>query len=38
MNATEDLGWLDSPEILEVAVERLRIAKSFGLDAGLPLP
>jgi galactonate dehydratase len=35
MNATEDLGWLDSPVALDAAVERLRIVKSLGLDAGI---
>ena len=35
MNATEDLGWLDSPSKLDASVERLKIAKSVGLDAGM---
>ncbi|KIJ41199.1 hypothetical protein M422DRAFT_31822 [Sphaerobolus stellatus SS14] len=35
MNATEDLGWLDSPAALEPTIERLRIVISLGLDAGL---
>ncbi|KAG8938590.1 hypothetical protein FRC03_007092 [Tulasnella sp. 419] len=35
MNATEDLGWLDSPAKLDASVERLQIAKSVGLDAGM---
>lgn len=35
MNATEDLNWVDSPSSLDAAVERLKIVKSLGLDAGL---
>ncbi|KAI0448992.1 galactonate dehydratase [Xylaria acuta] len=35
MNATEDLNWVDSPSSLDAAVERLKIVKSVGLDAGL---
>lgn len=35
MNATEDLGWLDSPEVLNSSVERLKAVKALGLDAGL---
>lgn len=35
MNATEDVGWLDSPRVLEATVERLKIVKGLGLDAGL---
>jgi galactonate dehydratase len=35
MNATEDIGWLDSPSVLEASVERLKIVKSLGMDAGL---
>lgn len=35
MNATEDVNWLDSPRVLEATVERLKIVKSLGLDAGL---
>lgn len=35
MNATEDLNWVDSPSSLDAAVERLRIVKSLGLDAGM---
>lgn len=34
MNATGDLGWLDSPAALESTVERLRAVTSLGLDAG----
>ncbi|PYI12332.1 hypothetical protein BO78DRAFT_402266 [Aspergillus sclerotiicarbonarius CBS 121057] len=35
MNATEDLGWLDSPAALNASVERLKTVKSLGLDAGV---
>lgn len=35
MNATEDVDWLDSPSALETSVERLKIVKSLGMDAGL---
>ncbi|KAH8660024.1 mandelate racemase/muconate lactonizing enzyme family protein [Xylariales sp. PMI_506] len=35
MNATEDLNWVDSPSALDATVERLKIVKSLGLDAGL---
>ena len=35
MNATEDVNWLDSPRVLEGTVERLKIVKGLGLDAGL---
>lgn len=35
MNATEDVNWLDSPRVLEATVERLKIVKGLGLDAGL---
>ena len=35
MNATEDLGWLDSPSKLQASVDRLKAAKVAGLDAGL---
>jgi galactonate dehydratase len=35
MNATEDVGWLDSPSVLDATVERLKIVKGLGLDAGL---
>ncbi|GAB7353844.1 hypothetical protein MBLNU459_g4210t1 [Dothideomycetes sp. NU459] len=35
MNATEDVGWLDSPSVLDATVERLKIVKACGLDAGL---
>lgn len=35
MNATEDLGWLDSPAALQASVERLKAVKAIGLDVGL---
>ncbi|KAH8895870.1 enolase C-terminal domain-like protein [Thozetella sp. PMI_491] len=35
MNATEDLGWLDSPSALHGCVERLKAVKGLGMDAGL---
>lgn len=34
MNATEDIGWLDSPSTLDASVERLKTVKSLGIDAG----
>jgi galactonate dehydratase len=35
MNATEDLGWLDSPSALDAAVARLQAVKALGLDAAV---
>lgn len=35
MNATEDANWVDSPAMLDSTVERLKVVKSLGLDAGL---
>ena len=35
MNATESIGWLDSPHALDETVQRLADIKSIGLDAGL---
>lgn len=35
MNATEDLGWLDSPRKLDGVVERLAAVQAAGLDAGI---
>ncbi|RMZ81813.1 hypothetical protein DV738_g1928, partial [Chaetothyriales sp. CBS 135597] len=35
MNATEDVGWVDSPAALDATVERLKAVKSIGLDVGL---
>jgi galactonate dehydratase len=35
MNGTEDLGWLDSPSALSECVERLKVVKALGMDAGI---
>jgi len=35
MNATEDLGWLDSPRRLDEVLERVQGVQALGLDAGL---
>jgi len=35
MNATEDIGWLDSPSALSSSVERLKTVKALGMDAAL---
>jgi L-alanine-DL-glutamate epimerase-like enolase superfamily enzyme len=35
MNATEDVGWLDSPGVLQASVERLKTVKALGIDAGV---
>lgn len=35
MNATEDIGWLDSPARLDAAVERLKTVKALGMDAAM---
>ncbi|CBX95991.1 hypothetical protein IAQ61_004814 [Plenodomus lingam] len=35
MNATEDLGWLDSPSALASAVTRLETVKALNMDAGM---
>lgn len=35
MNATEDVNWLDDASVLDATVERLKIVKSLGLNAGL---
>ncbi|KAL2287178.1 hypothetical protein FJTKL_06173 [Diaporthe vaccinii] len=35
MNATEDLGWLDSPSVLDSCVERVKAVKELGMDAGV---
>ena len=35
MNATESIGWLDSPHALDETVQRLADIKSLGIDAGL---
>ncbi|KXH64395.1 galactonate dehydratase [Colletotrichum salicis] len=34
MNATADLGWLDSPAALQTSVDRLETVKKMGLDVG----
>ncbi|GAM84797.1 hypothetical protein ANO11243_027980 [Dothideomycetidae sp. 11243] len=35
MNATEDVGWLDSPRALQSSVERLKAVRALGMDAAL---
>lgn len=35
MNATEDLGWLDSPKALDAVVERVEAVMAEGLEVGL---
>lgn len=35
MNATEDVGWLDSPSVLASSVERLKTVKALGMDAAV---
>ncbi|KAH7120453.1 enolase C-terminal domain-like protein [Dactylonectria macrodidyma] len=35
MNATEDLGWLDSPSALDACIERVKTVKALGMDAGV---
>lgn len=35
MNATEDLGWLDSPRLLDATLERVAAVQAQGLDVGL---
>jgi len=35
MNATEDLGWLDSPAAIEPTLERVAAVQAEGLDVGL---
>lgn len=35
MNATGQLGWIDSPSKLDACVERVRQVKSLGMDVGL---
>lgn len=35
MNATEDVGWLDSPDALRASVERLKTVKALGMDAAV---
>lgn len=35
MNATESIGWMDSTNLLQDTVERLKLAKELGLEVGL---
>jgi galactonate dehydratase len=35
MNATEDLGWLDSPKALDAVIERVAAVQAVGVDVGL---
>ncbi|KAH8593597.1 enolase C-terminal domain-like protein [Bisporella sp. PMI_857] len=35
MNATEDIGWLDTPSALQSCVDRLKTVKALGMDAGI---
>ena len=35
MNATEDVNWLDTPSVVDAAVDRLKAVKAEGLDAGI---
>jgi galactonate dehydratase len=35
MNATEDLGWLDSPKALDAVLERVAAVQATGVDVGL---
>ncbi|KAK7204570.1 mandelate racemase/muconate lactonizing enzyme family protein [Myxozyma melibiosi] len=35
MNATADIGWLDTPSSLDSAADRLATVKSLGMDAGV---
>lgn len=35
MNATEDVGWLDSPLALSASVERLKSVRALGMDAAV---
>lgn len=35
MNASEDVGWLDSPAVLQSSVERLKTVKALGMDAAI---
>jgi galactonate dehydratase len=35
MIATEDVGWLDSPSVLDSCVERIKAVKALGMDAAL---
>jgi galactonate dehydratase len=35
MNATEDLGWLDSPKALDATLARVAAVREIGMDVGL---
>jgi galactonate dehydratase len=35
MNATEDVGWLDSPSKLDSAVDRVKTVKGLGMDVAV---
>jgi len=35
MNASEDMGWLDSPKVIDAVVDRFMSVKDLGLDVGL---
>lgn len=35
MNATEDMGWLDSPSALDSCIERVNTVRATGLDAAV---
>ena len=35
MNATEDLGWIDSPKALDATLERVAAVREIGMDVGL---
>ena len=35
MNATEDIGWLDSPKVLDATLERIAAVQAQGMDFGL---
>ncbi|EXJ65466.1 galactonate dehydratase [Cladophialophora yegresii CBS 114405] len=35
MNATEGVGWLDSPSMIDSVVERLKAVKALGIDCAL---
>lgn len=35
MNGTEDLGWLDTPSALQSCIDRLKVVKDLGIDAGI---
>ncbi|PQE30833.1 mandelate racemase muconate lactonizing enzyme domain-containing protein [Rutstroemia sp. NJR-2017a WRK4] len=35
MNATEDVGWLDTPAALDGCIDRVKAVKNLGLDVGV---